>query len=291
VPLEALCCNCKYLFTNKVKAGEIGCSVGCLNKDPIKFYKIDKVVALPDQSTCDFFSPALTTNNGFKLLVSIITLGTRNDLLEQTISSIKKFNDISADIIVTVDGEEDISELEFLKDIKVFHVKERVGICEALNRSLSEIIKEYSYVMFCDDDIRVCSPISMFVNFLREQPMVGIVSGYHDCRMAITDITYFPEYGIGLIKPITSGCHLVMRCDEVLRMMPFKGGKIEIDQFIHFDEWVCRKSDKSIMSMSKGIISFPCHIAHLGEGRSTWEGQEGSIRQYMENLSENTISQ
>jgi len=290
VSLETkLCCNCKYLFTDKVKAGEIGCSVKCLNKDPIKFYKIDQVVALPDQSTCDSFSPALTTNGGFKLLVSIISLGTRNDLLKQTILSIKKFNDISADIIVTVDGEEDISELEFMKDIKVFHVKERVGICEALNRSLSEILKEYNYVMFCDDDIRVCSPISMFVNFLREQPMVGIVSGYHDCRMAITDITYFPEYGIGLIKPITSGCHLVMRCNEVKDMMPFKGGGW-IYPFIHFDEWVCRKSDKSIMSMSKGIISFPCHIEHTGGGRSTWEGQEGSTREYMEKLNENPVN-
>ena len=284
-----LCCNCRYLFADRTKAGELGCTSGCLNKDSIKFYKIDQVTPLSNKSTCDSFSPALTVNNNLKFLVSIITLGTRNDLLEQTITSIKKFNDMSADIIITVDGMEDILSLEFLKGIKVFHVKERVGICESLNRSLSDLIKNYDYIMFCDDDVKMCSPISKFVRFLIEQPMIGIVSGYHDCRMAITETVFFPGYGMGLIKSITSGCHLVMRSKEVQAMLPFIGDGW-IYPFIHFDEWVCRKAEKSIKGINKGIVSFPCHIEHLGNGRSTWEGQENSTREYMERLSENSAN-
>ena len=281
--MDKLCCNCKYLFIDNVKAGELVCSRKCFQGDPVKYYRFDDVVLLSEEPSCDSFSPALTINGNPKLLVSIITLGTRNDLLEQTIASVKKLNDMSADIIVTVDGIEDISNLEFLKGINLFHVKERIGICESLNRSLTDLLPNYDYVMFLDDDVRICSPISKFVKFLVEQPMVGIVSGYHDCRMAITGTTFFPGYGMGLIKPITSGCHLVMRSNEVQRMLPFVGDGW-IYPFIHFDEHVCRKAERSIKNITKGIISFPRNIEHLGEGRSTWEGQEQETRNYMNGL-------
>lgn len=268
-----LCCNCKHIFQDWVKAGELYCAYSYFSGDRCS---ADRLFSLPEKLTCEHFSPALPSfkNDNVKVLISIITLGTRNDLLEQTISSIKEFNDINGDIIITVDGTKDIpAESSYLKDCIIHSINERVGICESLNRSLSDLIKDYDYIIFCDDDVRICSPISKFIHFLAEYPTVGIVSGYHDCRMAITSIENFIQYGFGLIKPITSGCHLVMRCEEVQKMMPFTGGGW-IYPFIHFDEWVCRKAGKSIGKIGKGIVSFPCNVEHLGEGRSTWEGRE-----------------
>lgn len=241
------------------------------------------------KESCAVCSDYLEVPTATNLLISIITLGTRNDLLQRTLSSLyyqinKELANIVCDVIVTVDGTNKIPDELFcsFKTIpSIYYINERVGICESLNRSLLSCISNYDYVMFCDDDIEFVASIGSYITLLLQRADIGCVSGYHDSRMAVTETQWFADMGKGLVKPITSGCHLVLRVDEVMKMMPFQGGHWYKDfPFIGFGYWVQLESEHSIKNIGKRVVVFPNRIRHTGEGQSTWEGkQEHELRE------------
>jgi len=267
-----VCITCRYRFYNATNLKSF-CIYECIDERKKRFEGTRMVVLNFNRRKCDNYQPIYLMDR--RVLISVITLGTRNDLLEKTIRSINEYNDIKADVIITVDGICVLPDDLQLKNVEISYVNKRVGICEALNISIVHRLHEYTHVVFMDDDIQLCSRISEYIQILNDHPTIGIVSGYHDCRLQVTQVFTLPAYGMAFLKPITSGCHLVMRVSDIQKMVPFQGGHW-VRPYIGFDEWVTRDAETCIKNMGKAVVSIPYRVKHLGEGRSTWEGKENA---------------
>lgn len=266
------CVTCRYRLFSHVEAKGF-CCYPCISTNKKRFDDRWLRGFVEDDELCCNYQPIVLYKR--KTLVSVITLGSRNDLLKKTLNSIREHNDVNADIVITVDGTRKLPDEFSGRKITINHIGERVGICEALNRSIAKRLEEYTHVVFLDDDVRLCSSLSEYNTVLSDYPNIGIVSGYHDCRMAILDAFTLPGHGVALRKVITSGCHLVMRTCDVVRMLPFVGGHW-VRPYIGFDEWVTRDAEACINNVGKSVVVLPFRVQHLGEGRSTWEGKENA---------------